>query len=217
MSSDSSSGSESHDSAAEPINGRMDAIKYNVHTCFQDKPPGELKRLAHSIAIPAHLMLFNLDGNMNIAMSIRTAAVLGFSDVWVVGYRKYDARPEVGSKNYVNVHKVAGLGPSPQEFFLSRGLQPVLIEQGGSPLEEFNFKPYLPVTSISASVNPVCFIMGSESDGISRYLLEELSDAPRISISQYGLVRSLNVSIAASIVMYEYLRQWRLNRMAAII
>jgi tRNA G18 (ribose-2'-O)-methylase SpoU len=37
-----------------------------------------------------------------------------------------------------------------------------------------------------------------------------------VSISQYGLVRSLNVSIAASIVMYEYMRQWRGMRLAGI-
>jgi len=145
-------------------------------------------------------MLFNLDGNMNIAMSIRTAAVLGCSDVWVIGKRTYDARPEVGSKNYINVHKLNTINLS--TFFEENGLTPILIEQGGESLEEMNFKPFM--------TRPVCFVMGSESHGIPDELLA--MKYPRVSISQYGLVRSLNVSIAASIVMYEFLKQWRRYR-----
>ena len=178
------------------------SLKYNVHTPLQTQPVEKLKLISQKFALPVHLMLLNLDGNMNIAMSIRTAAVLGCSDVWVVGRRKYDARPEVGSKNYINVHKLDTIDP--KTFFAEHGLTPMLIEQGGTPLEETNFKPLL--------TQKVCFIMGSESHGLPKAFLDSLSDAPRITISQYGLVRSLNVSIAASIVMYEYLKQWRHSR-----
>jgi tRNA G18 (ribose-2'-O)-methylase SpoU len=34
-------------------------------------------------------------------------------------------------------------------------------------------------------------------------------NAPMISITQYGVMRSFNVAMASSIVMYEYTRQWR--------
>ena len=34
-------------------------------------------------------------------------------------------------------------------------------------------------------------------------------DIPIITISQYGVMRSFNVAMASSIVMYEYTRQWR--------
>lgn len=220
-------------SVEEPCNSRMDAIKYrsepihsaqsgsaetsqtgfaklryNVHSVLQDKPPERLRKIASALALPVHLMLLNLDGNMNIAMSIRTAAVLGCSDVWVVGQRRYDARPEVGSKNYINVHKLKTLGPNPAIFFESAGIQPILIEQGGTPIEEMNFKRF----QRAGFGKPVCFVMGSESHGIPDDFAASLAAAPRITISQYGLVRSLNVSIAASIVMYEYLKQWRMAR-----
>ena len=188
---------------------RLNCIKYNVHGCFQDKNPEETATIAKSLALPVHIMLFNLDGNMNIAMTIRTAAVLGCSDVYVVGRRKYDARPEVGSKNYINVHKVDAL-EDPPAFFRERNLEPFLIEQGGAPLEEFNFKPTI------RSKKPVCFIMGSESHGLPALFLAQMRDAPRISISQYGMVRSLNVSIAGSILMYEFLKQWRETQKATL-
>jgi tRNA G18 (ribose-2'-O)-methylase SpoU len=180
--------------------GRMAAIKYNVHGVLQDKEPERLKEISKKLALPVHLMLLNLDGNMNIAMSIRTAAVLGCSDVWIIGRRKYDARPEVGAKNYVNLHKLEGIDP--ETFFKEHDLLPLLIEQGGAPLEEYNFKPIMN--------KKICFVMGSESHGLPKSWLK--LDFPRLSISQYGLIRSLNVSIAASIVMYEYMRQWRTAR-----
>lgn len=197
--------------AEEPSPPPLDAIKYNVHKQFQDKPNEWVCEVAHKLALPVHLMLYNLDGNMNIAMSIRTAAVLGCSDVWVIGRRKYDARPEVGSKNYIRVHKIPIL-EDPAAFFAELGVQPILVEQGGTALEDTNFKPFFSKNNINSNSKPVCFIMGSESHGIPRETLRNLAAAPRVSISQYGMVRSLNVSIAASIVIYEYLRQWRSAR-----
>lgn len=181
---------------------RLRAIKYNVHAPFQSKTPEETSHIASKLALPVHLLLLNLDGNMNIAMSIRTAAVLGCSDVWIVGQRRYDARPEVGAKHYIRVHKVGEL-ENPKVFFEEHGLQPFLVEQGGTPLEEMNFGPTI------RDPRPVCFVMGSESHGLPSSWLQSLKNTPRLTISQYGLVRSLNVSIAASIVMYEYLKQWR--------
>lgn len=185
----------------DPSHGRMNAIKYNVHSCFQEKTKEDLKKISSALALPVHLMLFNLDGNMNIAMSIRTAAVLGCSDVWIVGKRRYDARPEVGANHYVKIHKVDSITP---KFFEENNLQPILVEQGGTALEEINFKSYFSKT--------VCFIVGSESHGIPKEFLDQMKGTPRVSISQYGLIRSLNVSIAASIVLFEYLKQWRQSR-----
>jgi tRNA G18 (ribose-2'-O)-methylase SpoU len=186
---------------------RLDIIKYNVHTCFQHHSKEDAKHISEKLNIPVHLMLFNLDGNMNIAMSVRSAAVLGCSDVWIIGKRSYDARPEVGAKNYIRVHKIDILD-DPIEFFTSQNIQPFLIEQGGEPLESMNFKPYF--------TNPVCFIMGSESHGIPDSFTKLMKDTPRLTISQYGMVRSLNVSIAGSIVIYEFLRQWRQYRLAIV-
>lgn len=219
-SSSGSSGNSSGNSSKKSLSNseiearsRLNGIKYNVHTPFQDFSTEKVSAIAAALALPVHLMLFNLDGNMNIAMSVRTAAVLGCSDVWIVGRRKYDARPEVGAKNYLRLHKVDGLGPDPAAFFASQGLQPILVEQGGTPLEEMDFRPVLR----SCAGKPPCFILGSESHGIDAATLTALSASPRISISQYGMIRSLNVSVAASIVLYEYLRQWRVWRRAALL
>lgn len=194
--------SESNESEELSPQSRLHAIKWNVHTCFQHFPPEKLTEIAGHLATPIQVMLVNLDGNMNIGMTVRTAAVMGCSDVWIVGKRRYDARSEVGGKHYVRVHKVDEL-TDPATFFEERGILPIVVEQGGEPVEDMSFKHLL------RKGKPVCLVMGSESHGVPEEWLRSLCMAPRVSISQYGLLRSLNVSIAASIVLYELFKQWR--------
>ena len=179
-------------------------LKYNVHTPLQGLPIQKLKQIAERAALPLALMLFNLNGDMNVGMAIRTSVILGCSDVYVVGKRKYDRRPEVGAKNYIRIHRHPTVDA---EFFTKEKLVPILVEQGGVPLESFSFKPYLP-RSLPEGWRCV-LVVGSESHGLPSSLLTEMKTAPIVSISQYGILRSLNVAIAASIVLYEYTRQWR--------
>lgn len=178
-------------------------LKYNVHTPLQNLPVDKLKTISEKLSLPLGLMLFNLNGDMNVGMAIRTAVILGCSDVYVIGRRKYDRRPEVGAKNYIQIHRHQSIESN---FFADNKLLPILVEQGGTPLEAFSFKSYLP-KAIPAGWK-VVFVVGSESHGLPKQLLQALH-APIVTISQYGILRSLNVAIAASILLYEYTRQWR--------
>lgn len=55
------------------------------------------------------------------------------------------------------------------------------------------------------------FIMGHEEYGLS-FNPGDYDNVQSISIPQFGRVQSLNVSVAASIVMYEYIRQYPLHQ-----
>jgi tRNA G18 (ribose-2'-O)-methylase SpoU len=50
------------------------------------------------------------------------------------------------------------------------------------------------------------FVLGHEEWGHS-FKQDDYPDITSVAIPQFGQVESLNVSIAASIVMYEYVRQ----------
>ena len=180
-------------------------LKYNVHTPFQGLPLEKIKQIAKNIALPVGLMLFNLTGDINVGMCIRTAAILGCSDVFIVGRRKYDRRSEVGAKNYITLHRYTEIGI---EFFKENKLIPILLEQGGSTLESFSFKSYLP-NKLEPGFK-IVFIAGSEADGLPKAMVAALkaAGAPLLSISQYGVMRSMNVSTAVSIILYEYTKQW---------
>jgi tRNA G18 (ribose-2'-O)-methylase SpoU len=181
-------------------------LKYNVHTPLQALSVEKLKKISEATALPLGLMLYNLHGDMNIGMSIRTAVILGCSDVYIIGRRKYDRRPEVGAKHYIKLHRHHEISA---DFFEENKLIPIFVEQGGQPLESFSFKPFLP-GKLPEGWKAV-LVLGSESYGLPKSLLQALH-APIVSISQYGVLRSLNVAIAASIVLYEYSKQWRESR-----
>lgn len=178
-------------------------LKYNVHTPLQGLPVETVKKISEKMALPLVLMMYNLNGDMNIGMSVRSAVIYGCSDVYLIGKKRYDRRPEVGAKNYIKFHRYPSITPP---FFLEHKLVPIFVEQGGTPLEDFSFKPYLPDKLVEGW--KICLIVGSESYGIPMETFKELK-APIVTISQYGVMRSLNVSVAAGIVLYEFSRQWR--------
>ena len=159
----------------------------------------KVKQISLKMSLPAALILFNVDGGINISMAIRSAALFGFSDIYIVGKRKRDKRGDVGACNYIKVHQLETIN---NEFFKENMLMPIIIEQNGESLEEIDFRPYFPKDKFK-----VAFIVGSEQDGVPKYLIN--SNIPIISISQYGVMRSFNVAMASSIVMYEYTRQLR--------
>lgn len=184
-------------------------IKYNVHDLFQRMDNDKVKKLSLKLSLPAVLVLFNVDGGINISMAIRSAALFGFSDVYIVGRRKRDKRGDVGACNYINVKQIPHIN---NDFFKENKLMPIILEQNGQPLEEFDFHPYFPKSNSSAfngttsngTSFKVAFIVGSEQEGVNIKI-----DCPIVTISQYGVMRSFNVAMASSIVMYEYTRQWR--------
>lgn len=178
-------------------------LLYNVHTTLQSIPNDHVKQLAKAQAIPLALLLFNLDGNMNVGMILRTAVVLGVSQVYIVGRKRYDARSTVGANHYLDLHFLKSI-EDPLTFFKEKNLQPILLEQGGVPLETFSFTPYIK----EATIKMPCIVLGCESTGIPKSWLDAKL-GPIISISQMGVLRSLNVGIATSMILYEYMKQWR--------
>lgn len=185
-------------------------LKYNVHDCYQNLSQEKVKNISTKYSLPCCLMLYNLTGDINIGMAIRTAAIFGCSDVYVVGKKHYDKRSEVGASNYINIHRYETFEP---QLFEKLNLIPIIVEQGGIPMEEFSFfehnlLPHLLPHTLPHNTKCV-FIVGSEDCGFSSKFLKSMRNCKTITISQYGVMRSLNVGVAASIVLYEYMRQYR--------
>lgn len=181
-------------------------LKYNVHSFYQNMGIETIKIIAKHQALPCALIFYNLNGDINVGMAIRSAAIFGFSDVYIIGKRHYDKRSVVGAQHYISVHRHANVLNS---FFKDEKIMPIMLEQGGDPLEDFSFRPYLP--GLIEKGWKLGIIVGSENHGLSKDFMKSMSGTPIVSISQCGIMRSLNVCNAASIVMYEYAKQWRAN------
>ena len=145
------------------------------------------------------LVLDHLQAGFNVPKIFRTAETLGAHEIHLINVGPFDPAPAKGTfrkvpaKFYENVEDCFAQ-------LKERGYQLFTLEADrGCVLYEAE----LPEKS--------AFILGNEDNGISF----EYSSFPEIeclSIPHFGQTESLNVSIAASIVMYEYISQYRASK-----
>jgi 23S rRNA (guanosine2251-2'-O)-methyltransferase len=103
------------------------------------------------------------------------------------------AKTSAGAVEYVRVARVTNLVPLIDEL-KDRGVWVVGVEGGtGNLYSDFDLKV------------PLAIVLGSEGKGVRR-LVREKCDAI-VSIPMRGKMNSLNVSVAAGIVLFEVVRQ----------
>ena len=141
------------------------------------------------------IVLDQLKASYNVPKIIRSAQAFGAAEVHLVNIGVFDPAPAKGALRKVPV-RFSETFPESYADLTARGYSCYLLVADG---EENLADVELPKKS--------AFIFGHEEFGPSF----DLSDFPEIKtlkIPQYGEMDSLNVSNAASIVMFEYVRQW---------
>ena len=83
------------------------------------------------------------------------------------------------------------------EALKEQGYKVFAIEQTKGSISLENFKTYL-------NNEPVAFVFGNEVEGVSEEVLAICDGA--VEIPQYGMKHSLNISVAAAIVLWEMVR-----------
>ena len=102
------------------------------------------------------------------------------------------ARASAGASSWVDVAKVPNLVRAVQ-ILKSAGFWIYGADAGGTTLSKIKFP------------KKTCIIMGSEGSGIARLLQEQCDEI--VSIPTCGKIDSLNVSVAAGVLLYEAYRQ----------
>ncbi len=140
------------------------------------------------------LVLDGLKPDFNIGKIFRSADAFSAREIHLVGIDFFDPEPAKGSVRWVQFFQhenfAACYNSLDRDNYTLITLEPGQDRSlGREPLPE-----------------KVAFILGHEEFGLSF----DRNDYPKISslsIPQWGHVQSLNVSVAASIVLYEYARQ----------
>jgi len=142
-------------------------------------------------------IFINLSGDFNKASAIRSHNAFLGKEVYIVGRRRYDTRGTVGTYHYENVYHADDL----------REVVDKLHREGYIIFAVDNIEKYNPENIFDVEF-PIksAFLYGEEGDGLSKRSIQMCDRM--IYIQQYGSVRSLNVASAASIIMYEYTRQY---------
>lgn len=139
-------------------------------------------------------VFINLEKDFNKAVGVRNHNAFAGKDIWFVGKKQWDRRGAVGTYHYEDVHHAANW----DIFMENKPDGPIVcVENIGGPKQVSLADFILPKNAI--------FVYGEEKNGIPEYILEDANYI--LSIPMWGSVRSLNVSVASGIIMYEYRRQ----------
>lgn len=148
------------------------------------------------------VVLDHLKAGFNIPKIFRSADAMGAREVHLVGVHPFDPAPAKGSFRKV-----------PARFH----------DTIGQCLDDLRAQGYTLFAMDSAAPRTVgsvefpersAFIVGHEEFGVS-FQAADHPDVQFLRIPQFGSVNCLNVSIAATLVMYEYVRQHALRSESA--
>jgi 23S rRNA (guanosine2251-2'-O)-methyltransferase len=147
---------------------------------------------------PLVVLLDGIEDPHNLGAILRTCEGAGVDGVFLpehraAGLNETVAKTSAGATEYVRVARVTNLAPLIDEL-KERGLWVVGVE-GGTKTVYTNFDLKV----------PLALVLGSEGKGIRR-LVREKCDVI-VSIPMRGRINSLNVSVAAGVVLFEVLRQ----------
>ena len=185
---------------------------FNVKDSLKDKTVEEIREYQPKFGFSVCAM--NLFGDLNVANIIRSSVIFGADKVYLAGRTNYDRRGSVGAQNYVDVVKLNYMKSEMDidwniviNDIMIDGYFPVLVEVGGKNVSTF-FDSLEYSTIREKYRKGPCFIFGNEGIGLPEDFIEFAGtfNLPIVSIQQHGVMRSLNVSVAAGIVMYEYMR-----------
>lgn len=147
---------------------------------------------------PFLLLLDEIEDPHNLGSIIRTADASGVDGIIIpkrraTGLTQVVAKASAGAIEYVPVCRVTNL-PATMEDLKKRGYW--IFGTDASAKLDYRKGDY---------TSPTVLVIGSEGKGMSR-LVREKCDA-LLRLPMLGKVSSLNASVAASILMYEVLRQ----------
>ena len=149
---------------------------------------------------PLVVLLDGIEDPHNLGAILRTCECAGVDGVFIpehraAGITEIVAKTSAGAVEYLKIAQVTNLVPLILEL-KERGFWIAAIEGGASTT----------YTSFDLTM-PLAIVLGSEGKGVRR-LVREKCDVT-LSIPMLGRVNSLNVSVAAGVVLFEAVRQRR--------
>ena len=146
---------------------------------------------------PFILILDNIQDPHNLGAIMRSAHNAGVHGIIIpkrraVGLTSTVAKSSAGAIEYMKVAKVANIAQTIEEL-KTKGIWVACADMDGEIIYKDNLR------------GPIGIVIGSEGEGISRNVKNKCDFV--VSIPMYGKVTSLNASVAASVLVYEVVRQ----------
>jgi len=138
------------------------------------------------------VLIINVLYDNNAGNIIRSSNAFGAQEIILYGHKKFDRRASVGTEFYSQFRHIKYVEDLDTVFSDYDVIVSVENTDDAISLSDFKWD----------SKKKTLLIFGQESSGIPEEVLKK-SDY-KVKIAQLGSVRSLNVSVAAGIVIYDY-------------
>ena len=134
----------------------------------------------------------NVERDFNMGTIVRSANAFGVRHVHIIGRRQWNKRGAMMTDKYLYVHYYTDV-----DTFMDgiTGKRLIAVD---------NVPGSIPIERVELPRNTV-LLFGAEGPGIRHELLTRADSI--VKIQQYGSTRSLNVGVAAGIMMYEWTRR----------
>ena len=145
------------------------------------------------------VVLENVFDPHNISAVMRTCDATGIQDIYILNtkisrHKKWGARSSSSASKWLTIHQYTDAAACFTEL---RKSYPLILtthlSSSAVSLYDIDF------------THPVALIFGNEHDGVSPEI-RELADGNFV-IPQVGMIRSLNISVACAVSLYEAFRQ----------
>lgn len=154
----------------------------------REKKVNEFNAWKHPFAVG----VYNISKEFNIGSLLRTAHCGKAIEFFLIGERSFNTYASASSHKWTEI-KFFKTIPEFLDYIKTTDYNLVLVDQSTTSVSMFDFRfPKKPL-----------FLLGREKGGLP----EEIKNMnfPTVEIPQYGMVHSLNLSCAGSIIIYHYL------------
>lgn len=171
----------------------------NVIDEFKPLSDAEIRQRLDEKSNGFAVLMVHVTGDFNIGTVLRSANFHGARDFFYYGRRKFDRRGCVGVHNYTKMQHLDSLQNILQlkDQYTLVGLENNI--PGTISIHQFDWK--LP--------RPPCIVVGEECNGVSDDILT-MCDV-LVEIPNFGSVRSMNVGVASSIAMHDYVSKRKMQ------
>ena len=156
------------------------------------------KQYIFSHELPVVIACPPMKNNDNVSMMARSASCFGLTKFILTGQNKID--PHIARDYKIEVSHHNSLLPVLKKH-KSEGYQLIGLEQSSNSRPSFNYE---------FSEKPIVFVVGNETKGMD-IETQELMDV-MLEIPLFAEPYSLNVAVAATVVFYEYAKQFGMEK-----
>ena len=166
----------------------------NLTDDLKGRTESEIIEILDKNGVELHIAIENLERDFNMGTIVRSANAFGVRHVHVIGRRQWNKRGAMATDKYLHVHYHGTVEEFTNEM-IAQSRVVIAIDNVEHSVGLHDTK--LPERSV--------LVFGAEGPGVSDELLTSASRVVRIE--QLGSTRSINVGVAAGIVMYAWLQQ----------